>query len=233
MRRFIVCAENPAFVESIARILHELYDTCTVEYMYGPEALEASLRSDSGGADVLLTDVELRTKNSIDIIRKYLKPSSPLRIIYITEKIEYCTKVYDTPHSGFLLKPVERKELKKTTDRALRELEQHKKVGIEVKCGSNTYVISAPSLLYIESYGRTLLLTTDEEQLESYEKLTDFSGKLDRRFLICHKSFLINMDRVKQFLGDRFLMENDVWIPVSQSKRRVVREQFHQYLSQS
>lgn len=59
MKRFIVCDDDPAFVMDMAQRLHELYPGCFVEHMYGPDALEVSLRQDISGADVLLVDVEL------------------------------------------------------------------------------------------------------------------------------------------------------------------------------
>ena len=60
MIRFIICDTDTDFLGKLAIALHHNFDPCSVEYMYGPSALEVSLRSDSGGADVLLTEIELR-----------------------------------------------------------------------------------------------------------------------------------------------------------------------------
>ena len=81
MTRFMICDTDTEFLDKLATALHNNFDPCSIEYMYGPSALEVSLRSDSGGADVLLTEIELRDNNSISIIAKYLKESSPLQII--------------------------------------------------------------------------------------------------------------------------------------------------------
>lgn len=214
----------------LAAALHHNFDPCSVEYMYGPSALEVSLRSDSGGADVLLTEIELRGYNAISIIAQYLKESSPLQIIYMTPKIEYCTEVYETRHCGFLLKPIRLERLVRDVQRALRLLEEKKAKGIVVQRGSSLHILSPQSLLYVESHGRVLKIVTDSEIIETYDKMDHFSFQLDKRFLQCHKSYLVNMERVKRYCGDSFLMVNETTIPISQSRRKTVRQQFLDYM---
>lgn len=217
-------------MDKLAFALHHNFDPCSVEYMYGPSALEVSLRSDSGGADVLLTEIELRGYSAISIIAQYLKESSPIQIIYMTSKIEYCTEVYETRHCGFLLKPIRLERLIRDVQRALRLLEAKKAKGIVVQRGSSLHILSPQSLLYVESHGRVLKIITDSEIIETYDKIDHFSFQLDKRFLQCHKSYLVNMERVKRYCGDSFLMGNGVTIPISQSRRKTVRQQFLDYM---
>ena len=226
----MICDTDADFLGKLATALHHNFDPCSVEYMYGPSALEVSLRSDSGGADVLLTEIELRGYNSITIIAQYLKESSPLQIIYMTPKIEYCTEVYETRHCGFLLKPIRLERLVRDVQRALRLLEAKKAKGIVVQRGSSIHILSPQSLLYVESHGRVLKIVTDSEIIETYDKMDHFSFQLDKRFLQCHKSYLVNMERVKRYCGDSFLMSNGTMIPISQSRRKIVRQQFLDYM---
>lgn len=230
MIRFMICDTDAEFLNKLAAALHSHFDPCSVEYMFGPSALEVSLRSDSGGADVLLTEIELRGHNAISIIAQYLKDSSPLQIIYMTSKIEYCTEVYETRHCGFLLKPIKLDRLLRDVRRALNLLEKQMNSGIVVQQRGGFHIISPQSLHYVESHGRVLKLITDCEMLEIYDKLDRFSFQLDKRFLQCHKSFLVNMERVKRYRGDSFLMCDGSTIPISQSKRKEVRQQFLAYM---
>ena len=230
MIRFMICDTDVDFLGKLAAALHHNFDPCSVEYRYRPSALEVSLRSDSGGADVLLTEIELRGYNAISIIAQYLKESSPLQIIYMTPKIEYCTEVYETRHCGFLLKPIRLERLVRDVQRALRLLEEKKAKGIVVQRGSSLHILSPQSLLYAESHGRVLKIVTDSEIIETYDKMDHFSFQLDKRFLQCHKSYLVNMERVKRYCGDSFLMVNETTIPISQSRRKTVRQQFLDYM---
>lgn len=226
----MICDTDIEFLDKLAIVLHRYFDPCSVEYMYGPSALEVSLRSDSGGADVLLTEVELRGHNSISIIGQHLKDSSPLQIIYMTSKIEYCMDVYETRHCGFILKPVKLEILLRDVRRAIRLLEARKASGIVVQSGGGFHILSPQSVIFAESRGRILKIVTDTEVLETYDKIGHFSFQLDKRFLQCHKSYLINMERVKRYCGDSFLMCDGTTIPISQSRRKEVRQQFLNYM---
>lgn len=233
MTRFLVCDTDIDFVSRVATTLHQLYDPCSVQYIYGPEALKATLLANSSSGDILITEIDLRGYSSIDIISRYLKASSPLQVIYVTAQIEYCTQVYETRHSGFLIKPIPIDLLQRAVERALMEVKQAKNTSVVVQRGGTIHVVSAASILYVESRGHVIRLVTDEEQLQSYEKLNNLTIQMDERFLQCHKSYLVNLDRVRQFRGDSFIMENGVQIPISQSRRKEVRQYFLDYLGKS
>ena len=230
MLRFMICDTDTAYANKLGSILHELYSPCTVEYMYGPAALEVSLRADSGGADILITEIELRDQSAISIIAEHLKGSSPLQVIYMTKKMEYCTEVYDTQHCGFLVKPINMQLLMKSIQRAVDLLNDRKSAGIVVQKGGSVHVVDIRKLHYIEGKGRIARLVMAEDVLETYEKLSSFEYRLDRRFLHCHKSYVVNMDYVRRFTGDGFLMANGFLVPISQSKRKEARQVFLEYM---
>ncbi len=225
-----LCDTDTAFLDKMATVLHHLFDPCRIEYMYGPSALEVFLQSGGGNVDVLITEIELREENAIKIISANLRESCPLQILYMTSKMEYCTEVYETRHCGLMIKPIQTKVLEKQVKRALNALEQKKQTGIVLHKNGNIYIISSPSLIYAEGHGRMIRVITDNESLESYEKLSDFSYHLDGRFIQCHKSYLINMERVKKFQGDSFVMDNGDVVPISQSRRKEAREKFLDFI---
>lgn len=230
MIRFMICDTDTVFLDRLASVLHSNFDPCSIEYLYGPYALEVALRSNDGCADVLLTEIELRGCSAVSIIRQNLKQSSPLQVIYLTSKMEYCTEVYDTRHCGFLVKPVKTDLLLRDVKRACHLLEISKANGIVVQQGSGIRIVMPQSLLYAESHGRILKITTDNETLETYNKIAHLSYQLDQRFLQCHKSYIVNMERVECYFGDGFQMTDGKLIPVSQSKRKEVREHFLNYI---
>lgn len=228
--RFMVCDTDTKLLDVLSSTLHKMFDPCSVEYMYGPSALEVSLRSDTGGAGVLITEIELRGRNAIDIISKYMRPSMSIQVIYMTSNIQYCTEVYETPHCGFLLKPLKRDKLLRDVSRALKQLERSKSDGITLKCNGSLRIIDAGSFLYAESHGHVVHVITDSENIGIYEGMERFSRRMDVRFLRCHKGYLVNMDRVRQYCGNCFLMDNGERVPISQSKRKRVREVFLAYV---
>ncbi len=231
MLRFGICDTDTQFLSKLADTLHKMFDPCKIEYMYGPLALEVFLQSgNAANVDVLITEIELRKQNSIELISRCMEESSATQVVFMTSKIEFCTEVYEARHCGLLIKPIQIKELERNIKRALTLLEQIKKSGILVQKNGTTHVVRASSLIYVEGRGRIIKIRTDSETLESYEKVSDFIYRLDGRFLQCHKSYVVNMDRVNKFQGDSFLMDDGALVPISQSRRKVVRESFLKYM---
>ena len=65
--------------------------------------------------------------------------------------------------------------------------------------------------------GACLLYTSWEEEIRSYGKLDDLLDRLPPYFLHCHKSYLINLNYVRQLEMYRIRLEGEEeWIPVSQ-----------------
>lgn len=230
MLRIGICDTDTEFLSKLATALHDQFNPCKIEYMYGPSALEVFLCSDCADVDILITEIELRDKNAINILSAHLKASSAMQILYMTSKIEYCTEVYETRHCGFLLKPIRADLLERNVKRAVTLLAEAKKEGILILKNGNAHIVRASSLIYVEGSRRTIKVITDSEILESYEKIADFIYRLDGRFLQCHKSYIVNMERVRQFCGDSFLMDNGNLVPISQSRRKSAREQFLSYI---
>lgn len=231
MLRFGLCDTDTQFLSKLADALHKMFDPCRIEYMYGPLALEVYLQSDNAAdVDVLITEIELRQQNAIDLISRCMEESCATQVVFMTSKIEFCTEVYEARHCGLLLKPVRIEDLERNVKRALTRLKQTKESGILVQKNGTAHVVRASSLIYVEGRGRIIKVQTDSETLESYEKVADFIYRLDGRFLQCHKSYVVNMDRVNKFQGDSFLMDNGAIVPISQSRRKDVRELFLKYM---
>ena len=189
----------------------------------------------TGGAiDVLFADIVLNGEASgIDAVRRLAEKRSGMQVIYATGYIEYCTRVYQTDHVYFLRKPLVQDEVSDAIDRALANLEELR-ARRPLILKSYGHVISVPidSIEYIESDRRKVRVHADDKTVEAYGALADVARILPSSFVRCHKSFIVNMDRILEFDGGEVGLRSGVRIPVSQRHRRAVRETFVAYLSQ-
>lgn len=67
---------------------------------------------------------------------------------------------------------------------------------------------------------------TDHGTCESYARLSELEGQLNDRFFQCHKSFVVNMDRVTAFASTCFTLSTGERIPVSTRRRAEARLRF-------
>ena len=87
-------------------------------------------------------------------------------------------------------------------------------------------------IVVVESDRRKVCVYAGGERVESYKTLTQLKPLLGDGFVHCHKSFLVNMARVRQLEPDMLLLENGEKIPVSRKLKKQTKEQFLQYLAQ-
>ncbi|MDU4976467.1 MAG: LytTR family DNA-binding domain-containing protein, partial [Hungatella hathewayi] len=68
------------------------------------------------------------------------------------------------------------------------------------------------------------------QYIEFYGSLEETMQQLERRqFWRIHKSYIVNIDYVKSFGRDHFLLKHDIEIPVSRSRWKEVQQWILQY----
>lgn len=179
-----------------------------------------------GWPDILLIDIRLGADNGIELVKQILPEESGTEVIYITGYVEYCTKVYETEHVSFLLKPVKTEELFHAIRQAQERLKRRRREGLALPVRSSVYFLPYASIRYLESQGRKLRLVTDGRDYETYLRFRDICPQLDGRFLQCHKSFVVNLDRVVELEPHGFRLSTGERIPISVRRQAMARETF-------
>ena len=183
-----------------------------------------------GDVDIIITDIDLCELNGIDVAKRLVKDFPHIKIIYISGYPQYIQRVFETEPVYFLTKPIQQDLLAEAINKAqkLIETEQSKYLLITTKAG--IVKLHYKKITYIESSGRITIVHEYRGQREFYKKLDDVQKELPSNFVRCHKSFIVNLDKV-QSLSDNFFVLNDSEIvPISQSKYGRTKEIFMNYL---
>lgn len=60
--------------------------------------------------------------------------------------------------------------------------------------------------------------------------LDDMQNKLKSNFLRCHRSFIVNKDKIKKLIKQGMVLFNDKFVPISRSKSKEVIRIVNEYL---
>ena len=182
--------------------------------------------------DILLMDICFGSEQpvGIDFVKKHFPNGCGTQVIYITGHIEFCTKVYRTEHVYFLTKPVNLAEFNEALGKAIVNLRQSANRPIGIQMGGRVVLVAPQKISYLESDRRKVRIHVGSEVLETYASLGQMMEKLPDTFLHCHKSFLVNMDHVAELQSDCLTLLSGENIPVSQKRRKAVKESFLSYL---
>lgn len=188
-----------------------------------------------GQVNILLTDIDLGAEgpDGIALVEELFPPESGTQIIYFTGyPLRFCTRVYRTEHIYFLTKPLEQEPLFDALDRALERLAHREERRVLVQNGGRVIPLFTGEILYVESDRRLARFYTDGGTVECYRSLSALLPQLGPGFVQCHKSFLVNMSRVRQMEPGGFRLRSGVLIPISQSHKKAARAAYLHYLAE-
>lgn len=66
-----------------------------------------------------------------------------------------------------------------------------------------------------------------------YDKLEEFERRLDRRFFKCHRSYLVNLDKVRGCHAGQAALSDGSEIPVSRLRERQLTEALLRHMKET
>lgn len=146
-----------------------------------------------------------------------------MQIVFISGKDGYDRKLFSINCLDFLSKPICYSDLERTVNR-FRKLTRRPE---DVFTFQNNHVLQRvpiANILYFESTNRKVNIITTTDMLEFYDKLDNVESQVPTQFFRIHKSFLVNYYHIRKFEYDNVIMSNQKRLPISQSKRKEMRD---------
>jgi len=179
--------------------------------------------------DVLLCDILAVGMNGIEAAKELRRLGESLSIIFISSTAEYALEGYQVDALRYIQKPIQIEKLKEALISAYR-MKDTKGDTLTFQVGDKLYKIPFGEIEYLESQGRETIVCTLNEQIAVHMKFSDMEQLLpDDVFVRCHRSYIVNMNYVKDLARYRFLTKRGVEIPVSQLQYVDVKKKFMEF----
>ena len=181
--------------------------------------------------DVLFMDIRLNGANGIELVKDNEEKLKGTKLIYITGYDEYVEDVFETDLVYLVKKPLNEEKVFKAYLKAVEKINKENKV-IVVKTLKETRKIKISDIFYIESDARLVNIHLKNEILVSYAKLSDMENLLKGNFLRTHKSYLVNLEKVKSYKHNQVVLENGKIIPISRNNVSKVKSEIFNYVKE-
>lgn len=225
--RIIICDDEPKYRQLLhERILQDSfagdYDVEVTEYG-GGEPLLASLER-GVSADVYFLDIQMENgrDDGIRVAKELRRRGDKGLIVYVTSFIDYVQTGYEVKAFRYLLKSQIQEQLAKVLADVREELQGENNFCFQVK--GEIIRVNRKEILYLESDKRQLRLVTADGEYLFYGKLEAAEMELGAKFLRCHRSFLVNMERIRKYSGEELVLHNGKAIPISRSYAKDVKQ---------
>lgn len=185
--------------------------------------------------DILLLDVLMPGENGIDAAREIRRYDNNVKIIFLTSSSEFAVESYTVGAYFYQLKPIWEENFFRLMDAVIAECEKSGGMSLILRCKSGITRVELNRLEYCEVLGRSLWLhLVGGAVLESAGRMDHLCEQLadHENFLRVHRSFLINLDYVKNIVPKAITMASLAELPIPRGKYAELKDRYLEYAFQ-
>jgi len=193
-----------------------------------------------GKYDIYLLDVVMPEIGGIELAQEIRARDPEGALVFLTGSTEHALAAFGVSAAQYILKPIKKEALFPVLDKLIaeRKHEEDKYVMVSASNGHTVRVLHSHIIL-IERIGRSLRYVLDSgKALDSVSIRSAFETAVsellsDKRFLLAHQSFVVNMDHVSELFAGAFVMKNGMEVSIPKQKYAFVKNRYLEYLSES
>lgn len=222
MITFAVCDDDPLMIRELsARLSAYMNQRPSLDYRITEFADGTSLLGSGGNFDLIFLDIRMNCPDGMETARQLRRQGNRSLLIFVTVLREYVFDAFAVHAFDYLIKPLDNIRFTQVMDRALRALEQQPEKPLLIRQGNACQVIPPSQIVYCEVLGRKIYLhRRDGGTVVFYGRLHTLEQRLDSRFFRCHRSYLVNLDDIRECGSGLAVLSQGGQIPVSRLRER-------------
>lgn len=189
-----------------------------------PSAFEALNYLANNEVDLMFVDINMPDLNGMDFVKSLTKKP---QIIFTTAYSEYAMEGFQVDALDYILKPISYAVFLKAANKAKTWFElNHKQTGILKTTEECIFVKSEYKLIriylseikYIESSNEYIQIhLINGEPITTLIRLKVIEEQLPKeKFMRVHRSFIVNLDKVKVIERNRIVFDHHTFIPIGE-----------------
>lgn len=227
-----ICEDVPAEREYVSKLLQAwaLQGGHTLHLSAFPTAERFfSAYEDGFRPDLMLLDVEMPGQNGMELAKRLRQLRDDTPIVFITGYSDYMAEGYEVSALHYLLKPVSAQALERVLSRAVEQL-RHQRKFMLCNVDGLARKVYFDEIQYVEVLSHTATVHLDGgTELSLHQTIRELEQQLGGSFCRCHRSFLVNLSRIRQLKKTDILLDSGVEIPMSRRLAPTVGQAFFAY----
>lgn len=211
---FLIIDDEPSVIESLSDIIKEKYTNSEITTALTIEEMKAKITKD---IDVAFVDIVLGEKNGTEYTAYLKEFCENIIIIFISGYLERVPDIFcSVSPYGFIDKPIKNSVVYFYIDKIISEKYSY----IEFVSDHQKHKINCSEIMYIESEAKKIKIKCSDEGYVLVGKLSDIKRQLPNFFIFAHKSFIVNLNHIRELKNEGFVMKNGNFIPISRSRKK-------------
>ena len=208
--RVAICEDVPSEADQLLSILTELDCEHEITIFHTGEDLMAVFKP--GEFQLVFLDIRIGEENGVEIAKEIRAVDWKVQLVFTTHNKEYALECYETEPLHFLVKPVKTDDVDRVLQRCKTLFKQM--VFPLIRNGElSVEDVMLENIMYIEANNRNCRIHMVDEILESrmtIEELDAIFAKDQKEFCRCHRSYIVNLNHVRQVSRDFYMKNGDI-----------------------
>ena len=232
MFRIVCCDDSAEDTLQLTEYLSELQEHYPIQiytYSNGIDLIKDYQKKQF--YDLLILDMRMEDMNGIEVAKEIRKVDESLPILIVTATVDYAVDGYLVNACRYLVKPVVKEDFLNAVRNTLDHLIQQRNSFFTFPSKNGTTKLMTEHIYYLESNIRTIQVVAEEGRFSFTGTISALEEELrPHGFIRIHKSFLVNISRVRNIFKESVTMDNQDVIPMSKHKRKDVSHEFLSYM---
>lgn len=185
----------------------------------------------SGAAvDVCFLDIIMPELIGVELADKLRGEGFTGEIVFLTSSNNYAHQAFKVNAFYYLLKPPLQNDVNEVLNKLDNAMKNADRDGIFIKTGGKSRFILLRDISHVEVIDHTLhIRLINKSEVEVYAAFNEIAPQLlkDRRFVRCHRSYILNMSDIGIIAPNEVVMLNGTRIPISRRFSKVKDEMLH------
>lgn len=229
--KIAVCDDNKVEQEYVIHLLNEYaHENGVILEIQAFISAEQFLfqYADEKDYQIIVLDIEMEKMNGMELAKRLREDNGEIQVLFVTGFPDYIAEGYEVDALHYLMKPVSKEKFFKVMEKAVSKLKAEEKV-LLVRENGEMLKILTKDILYVEVFSHSCMIHTTEETIETQMAISDLEKKLRDGFIRVHRSYLVNLERIKKIAKTEIFMDNGNTVPLSRRKYKDVHIAFIQY----
>ena len=188
----------------------------------GEELLESNLDC----INVLFLDVDMPGMNGLKTAKAIRKKNKDMIIIFLTAYSEFVFESFKVDAFRYLIKPVKDQELAETLTAVQKKMYEPAEY-LNFQFQNEMYSIKYSDIIYIEGMRDKIWIYCKDGTYRWRGVFRNLNEILkDKGFFRIHRSYIINMNKIRKYSSGSVLLEGDQEVPISKYRLNAFKEEY-------
>lgn len=230
MLRILIAEDEATIARRLARLTRDILRPRECELTIAPTLGEARDAARNGPPDLLILDLRLEADDGFDLLRDPVLRHVPT--VIVSAHTNRALEAFDHGARDFVAKPFGRTRLETAIHRVLDVAARPgvRPEFVRVKSRSAVDAVPLEQIVFVRANGTASELVLANGSVVSSERmLNELEQALPRRFVRIHRSFIVDIGRVRRLVSGegsryRIVLQDGTSLPVGRSRLPLVRE---------